>query len=70
MVEMLFCEDDSRADKATAKVQNTLMPTSLETVTNLCIHHDSHQKNPPNELFSVFGRQVLNGKKLARLARW
>lgn len=48
MVEMLFCEDDSCADKATANVQNTLMPASLEIVTNLCIHHDGgHQKNLP-----------------------
>lgn len=48
MVETLFCEDDSCADKATANVQNMLMPTSLEIVTNLCIHNDrGHQKNPP-----------------------
>lgn len=48
MVETLFSEDDSCTDKATDNVQNTLMPTSLETVTNLCLHHDrGHQKNPP-----------------------
>lgn len=36
-MEMLFCEDDSCADKATASVQNTLMPTGIEIVTNFYI---------------------------------
>jgi len=55
-MEMLFRDDDSCVDTAAAHVQNTLMPTSLEVVTNLCIYHDrGHRKNPPTELFSVFG---------------